>query len=98
MVPVLQDAIGIAIAHGLDLPSGTIVLLTVFKNIKPLTFEILETWRVGEAQQVAGGKYRLTISKGIGGMDVTLDDIVVHQAVDNVGALSIGRAKDQRIP
>ena len=94
----LQDAIGIAIACGFDLPSGAIVLLTVFKNIKPLTFEILETWRVGEAQQVAGGKYRLTISKGIGGMDVTLDDIVVHQAVDNVGALSIGRAKDQRVP
>jgi hypothetical protein len=104
----LQDAIGIAIARGFDPPSGTIVLLTVFKNIKPLTFEILETWRVGEAQQVAGGKYgvrfvrapqyRLTISKGIGGMDVTLDDIVVHQAVDNVGALSIGRAKDQRVP
>ena len=63
------------------MPSRTIVLLTVFKNIKPLTFEILETWRVGEAQQVAAGKYRLTISKGIGGMDVTLDDIVVHQQI-----------------
>jgi len=75
VVPVLQDAIGIAIAHGLDLPSGTIVLLTVFKNIKPLTFEILETWRVGEAQQVAGGKYRLAISKGIGGVDIAPDHV-----------------------
>src|ERR1700730_9761673 len=27
-------------------------------------------------------------------MDVTLDDIVVHQAVDNVGTFSVSRAKD----
>ena len=38
-----------------------------------------------------------TIPKGIGGMDVTLDDIVVHQAVDNVSCsqpvkLSVSKA------
>jgi hypothetical protein len=47
---------------------------------------------------VAGGKYRLAIAKRIGRVDVTLDDIVVHQAVDNVGAFPIRGAKDQRVP
>jgi hypothetical protein len=61
------------------------LLLTVFKNIKPLTFEILETWRVGEAQQVAGGKYRLTISKGIGGMDVTpVSDLWILRPMESI--------------
>jgi hypothetical protein len=46
---------------------------------------------------MTGGKYRLTIAKGVGGMDVTLDDIVVHQAVDNIGAFSVTRAKDERV-
>ena len=31
-------------------------------------------------------------------MDVTLDDIVVHQAVDNVGTFSVSRAKDGGVP
>jgi hypothetical protein len=47
------------------LPSGTIVLLAIFEDIKPLALEILETWRVGKAQQMAGGKYRLAVSKGV---------------------------------
>ena len=34
----------------------------------------------------------------IGGVDVTLDDIVVHQLVDDIGALAFGCAEYQRIP
>ena len=34
----------------------------------------------------------------IGGMDVALDDIVVHQSVDDIGTLALGRAEHQRVP
>ncbi len=34
----------------------------------------------------------------VGGVDVAPDDIVVHQPVDNIGALALGRAEHQRVP
>jgi len=37
-------------------------------------------------------------AESIGGMNVALDDFVVQQPVDDIGALPLGRAEDGRIP
>jgi hypothetical protein len=46
-----------------------------------LTFEVLETGRVGDAHQMAGAKDGFAVAERIGGMNVALDYVVVHQTI-----------------
>src|SRR5450631_2209397 len=68
------------------------------EDIESLTFEVLETGRVGDAQQMAGAKDGFAVAKRIGGMNVAFDHLIVHQAIDHVGALAIRCAEHQRVP
>ena len=43
-------------------------------------------------------KDNFTIAMRVGGMDVALDDVVVHQPIDHIGTLALGGAEDQRMP
>src|ERR1700730_15969296 len=47
---------------------------------------------------MANTKDQFTKAEGVGRMNITLDDLVVHQPVDDVGALPIRRAKDRGVP
>ena len=49
----------IAVPRWLNFPLGAIQVLAAPEDIESLTFEVLETGRVGESQQMTGGKYRL---------------------------------------
>lgn len=52
----------------------------------------------GEPQQMGQAEDGLSIAMGIGGMDVGFHDVVVHQAVDQVGAFAIGGTDHQGVP
>jgi len=47
---------------------------------------------------MAHAKDQFTKAEGVGRMNIALDDLVVHQPVDDVGALPIRRAKDRGVP
>ena len=47
---------------------------------------------------MAYAKDQFTKAEGVGRMNIALDDLVVHQPVDDVGALPIRRAKDRGVP
>ena len=72
-------------------------MATAVEDIEPLTLEVLEAWRVGKPQQVAGRKDCLAKPEGIGGMDIALDDIVVHQAVNDIVGFVFSRTDHERI-
>ncbi len=68
------------------------------EDIASLPLEVLEPRRVGDANQIAGGKDRLAVAKRIGGMDVAFDHVVVQQAIDHIGALAIRSAEYEGVP
>src|SRR5450631_496808 len=47
---------------------------------------------------MAHAKDQFTKAEGVGRMNIALDDLVVHQPVDDVSALPIRRAKDSGVP
>ena len=73
-------------------------MLAAPEDIESLTFEVLETGRVGDAHQMAGAKDGFAVAKRIGGMNVAFDYVVVHQTINHVGALAIRGAEHQRVP
>ena len=98
VIPELDDALLIDVPRRLDPPGGALQVLAAPEDIESLTFEVLETRRVGDAHQITGGKDRLAVAKGIGGMDVAFDHVVVQQAVDYVGALAVRGAEHEGVP
>jgi hypothetical protein len=98
VVPELNDVILIDVALRFDLPSRAIDGLAIPKYLASLPLEVLEPRRVGDADQITGGKDRLAVAKRIGGMDVAFDHLVVHQAIDHESALPVRGAKHQRVP
>jgi len=62
----------IAVPRWLNFPLGAIQVLATPEDIASLTFEVLETGRVGDAHQMAGAKDGFAVAKRIGGMNVAL--------------------------
>src|SRR5258708_34927498 len=62
-----------------------------------MAFEVLDPGCIREPQQMHGPKNHLTIPVSVGGMDVAFHYIVVHKAVDHVGALSFSGTDDCRV-
>ena len=85
-------------ANGCDHGGVLIAPVPTPEDIESLTFEVLETGRVGDAQQMAGAKDGFAVAKRIGGMNVAFDHLIVHQAIDHVGALATRCPEHQRVP
>ena len=98
LVPLLNYDLVIGVAGGLDLPGGTIESPAALKDIEPLAREVFEAGRVRKAQQMAHGEDHLAEAEGVGGMNIALHDLIVHQAVDDVGAFPLGRAENGGVP
>src|SRR5260370_16385326 len=75
---------------------------SALEGVKPLAFEVLDSGCIREPQQMHGPKNHLTIAVSVGRMDVAFHHIVVHKAVDHVGALPLGGTDDcqanQQVP
>ena len=94
LIPLLNHDLVIGVASGLDLPGGAIYALAVPENIEPLAREVFEAGSIGEAQQMADGEDQFAETEGIGGVNTALHDLVMDQAVDDIGAFPLGRAED----
>ena len=95
---LLDGTLVIDITGGLDLPGRTLYAPAAFGDIESLTLEVFEARGVRKAQQMAHAKGQFAEAKGVGRMDIALDDLVVHQPVDDVGTPPLGRAKDGGVP
>ena len=73
------------------------MLLTPLEDRETLSLEVLDPGGVGEAEQVHGPEDGLGVAVRVRGVDVAPDHVVVHQAVDDVGALALGGADDGRV-
>jgi hypothetical protein len=86
----------------INIPGGVYfpfrVLAPIFESVDPLSFKVLDSWCVGKPQQVRGAKNGLAITMGVRLMDIAFDDIVVHEAIDYIGAFPLGGAYHDRIP
>ena len=69
-----------------------------FKYIEGLLPYALDTRGEGKTQQVGYPEDGFSVTVAVGGMDVAFDDIVAHEAINNIGALTISRADHQRMP
>lgn len=98
VVPELNDVILVDAALRRDLPVRAINGLATPEDIAALPLEVPEPRREGDADQITGGKDRLAVAKGIGGMDVAFDHIVVQQAVGYVWALAVRGAEHEGVP
>ena len=97
IVPVVFDDLGVDIARRGDFGLCAIPAPSALKGVKPLAFEVLDSRCIREPQQMHGPKNHLTIAVSVGRMDVAFHHIVVHKAVDHVGALPLGGTDDCRV-
>ena len=91
IVPVVFNELGVDIARGGDFELCAIQAPSALEGVKPLAFEILDSGCIREPQQMHGPKNHLTIAVGVGRMDVAFHHIVVHKAINQVGALPARR-------
>ena len=56
---------------------------------------VLDARRETEPQQMHHAKNDVRVTMRVGRMDVALDDVVVHQAIDDVRGLLFGRTHDR---
>jgi hypothetical protein len=97
VVPVALDQFGVDVTGRTDCPVGLVRVLAALEDIETLPLEILDPGCVREAEQMHRPEDRLGIAVRVRGVDVALDHVVVHQAVDDVGTLSLGGADDGRV-
>ena len=76
---------------------ASVGVLAGFEKVELLPLEVLDPGGVGEAEQVHYAEDGLGVAVGVGRVDITLDYVVVHEAVDDPGALPFGGADDQRV-
>ena len=87
-----------AVRGRLNFPRRTIHGLPAAEDVEPLTLEVLKARGVRKPCQMAGGKDRFGVPKGIRRMNIAFDHFIVHQAIDHLGALAIRGAEHQRVP
>ena len=97
IVPVVFNELGVDIARGGDFELCAIPAPSALEGVKPLAFEILDSGCIREPQQMHGPKNHLTMAVGVGRMDVAFHHIVVHKAINHVGALPLGGTDDCRV-
>ena len=97
VVPVILDDLSVDIARRGDFDLCAIPDPSALEGVKPLAFEVLDPGCIREPQQMHGPKNHLTIAVSVGRMDVAFHHIVVHKAVDHVGALPLGGTDDCRV-
>lgn len=68
------------------------------KPIEPLLAHALDARRKREAEQRGEAEHRLDIAVHVGRVDVALDDIMGHEAVDDRGAFAVGGADHEPMP
>jgi hypothetical protein len=68
------------------------------KGIQGLALERLDPRRVGDFEEMGHAENRLGVAVGVGRMDVGFDDIVVHEAIDDVGTFTFCGAEDRGTP
>jgi hypothetical protein len=87
-----------------DIPIGEelVALLFVFtsfaKPIQLLVCERLNPWGKGKPQEMERTKDNFAIAVGIRGVNVAFDDVVVHEAIDDIGGFASGRTHHLMMP
>ena len=64
------------------------------EGISLLTFEVLDPWSKRVSEQVKNTENNLAVSVGVGRVNVAFYDIVVHQAVNDIGRFPLSGADD----
>jgi hypothetical protein len=93
VVPVPLDQVDIDVAYRLDLPLRTVDCTASVEQVELLAFEVLDAGRVGESEQMSRAEDHLAVTMCIGRMDITLDDIVVHEPIDHIGTFTLAGAE-----
>lgn len=60
-----------------------------FEDVEGLFADPLDAGGEGKSQQVGQSKDGLCVAMVIGGMNVTFDDVIVHQPVDDIGTFAV---------
>ena len=88
----------------MDIPIGQqlIALLRVRTSlaeaVELLMLEGLDPWGEGESQEMQRAKDHFAIAMAIGGVNVTFDDIVVHEPINDIRCFAFGGADDLVMP
>ena len=97
VIPVFQNHRFIDCFIWRDSP-GFSVLVSGLERIERLLSNPFDPWGKRKPQHVGQAKDGFCVTVGIGGMDITFDNVIVHQPVDYIGTFAVGRTDHQRMP
>ena len=97
-IPIITNQRLIDCLVRLDDPALLTTPIIRFENVEGLLTDALDTRGKGKAQQVRQPKDGFGVAVAISRMDITLHNVVAHEPVGHIGALSVGSADHQRMP
>lgn len=92
------DDLFVDIFVGLDGPVLPIFVRHGPEAIQGLMLQALDPGGIGNVDEIGGAEDRFGIAMGVRRMDRRFHHVVVHQTVDDVGAVAFGGAEDGGIP